>query len=330
MAVHAVLLAVAVLLVAAVPPARAFSVLAHQAVVDRSWDGAIVPALRRRFPQLGGADLERARAHAYGGSHIPDLGYFPFGNRLFTDLLHYVRSGDLVGALLRHAQTADEYAFALGALSHYVTDDTGHPDATNPTVAELYPKLRKEHGDRVAYADDPSAHLQTEFRFDVLQVSRSRQRPDLFRHALAFQVSKPVLERAFRETYGLRLDDLFASTEVAIVTYRWAFRDLVHEATAIAWQLYRADIERLDPEATAERFVANISRADFEEQFGRSFREPGYLPGVFAFLVKLVPDVGPFERLPYKPLPPDARERFAGALERAVHRYRRTVAAGRR
>jgi zinc dependent phospholipase C len=310
-------------------PARAFSVLAHQAIVDRSWDDAIVPALRARFGRVSREDLERAHAFAWGGSHIADLGYFPLGNREFTDLVHYVRSGDFVTALVEEARTPDEYAFALGALSHYIGDDTGHPEATNRVVPELYPKLRRQYGEQVTYADDHASHLKTEFRFDVLALAQRKQTPDLFDHAIAFAVSEPLLDRAFQRTYGLRLDDLFASTDVAITTYRWAFRSLVHEATGIAWQLYRADIQRLDPAATPARFVHDMSRADFEKQFGDAYREPGYFARFVAFLVKLVPDVGPFERLPYKPLPAEAQARFTRAVDHAVARYRTAVADAR-
>src|SRR5215471_17308692 len=144
----AVSLAVAALLAAA-SPASGFSVLTHQAVVDACWDTSVVPALRQRFPRATKDEIERSRAFAHGGSHIPDLGYFPLGSRLFTDLLHYVRPGDFFTSLTKNASTLDEYAFALGALSHFVTDDIGHPLATNATVAEVYPELRRKYGDRV-------------------------------------------------------------------------------------------------------------------------------------------------------------------------------------
>ena len=309
-------------------PSRAFSVLAHQGVVDSSWERVLVPALRRRFPDAEAEDLIRARAFAYGGSHIADLGYFPLGNLEFTDLLHYVRSGDFVAALVESATSLDKYAFALGALAHYVTDNIGHPEATNRAVAEIYPKLRKKYGDRVTYADSHSAHLATEFRFDVLQLSRSEQSPDLFHHAIAFEVSKPALERAFQATYGLRLDDLFTSTDTAIATYRWGFRGLVHEATGIAWRLYRSDIQRLAPKATKAEFVYELPRTDFEKEFGKTFREPGYFTRFIAFFVKLVPNVGPFKRLPYKPLPAHVRELFITALDHAADRYRSALPRG--
>jgi hypothetical protein len=307
-------------------PAVALSVLAHQAVVDEAWDGTIVPALRRAFPGASSEEIARARAYAHGGSHIADLGYFPLGQRLFTDLVHYVRSGDFFATLVRDARTIDELAFALGGVSHHVTDGIGHPEATNRTVPEIYPKLERKYGETVTYAEDPRAHLETEFRFDVLAVARNPKSLDLFRHAVEFEVAKPLLERAFRETYGIDLSDVFEDENVAITTYRWAFRGLVHEATGIAWQLYRADIERLDPTATAAGFAHDLSRADFETEFGKAYRQPGYFAKFVAFLVKLVPNVGPLKRLPSKPLPADAQQRFAETMTKIVRSYERVVA----
>ena len=318
------LLALSCTLFATAPEARAFSVLAHQAVVDRSWDATLAPAIGRRYP---GADLERARAFAYGGSHVADLGYFPLGSELFTELLHYVRTGDFVANLLASARDANEYAFALGALAHYVADTTGHPEATNRVVPELYPKLRKKFGDEVTYADDQGSHLQTEFRFDVFQMAHTKGGRDIFHHALQFEIATRALDEAFQKTYGLRLDDLFASTDAAILTYRYAFRGLIQEVTGIAWQLYQADIQTLDPKMTPTGFVYDLSREDFENEFGKVVTEPGYFAKFFAFLVKLVPDVGPLKPDVVKPLPPAAQERYRVALEHAVTRYRTAVAA---
>jgi hypothetical protein len=302
------LVALVALIGASPATSHGFSVLAHQAVVDRSWDATLAPALQRRFP---GGDPVRARSFAYGGSHVADLGYFPFGSKLFTELLHYVRTGDFVANLLAAARDADEYAFALGALAHYVAD----------------PKLGKKFGERVTYADDAASHLQTEFRFDVFQMARTRGSHDLFHHALQFEVATRVLDAAMAQTYGLRLGDLFASPEVAILTYRYAFRGLIHEATGIAWEIYRADIQALDPQATPAGFVYDLSREDFETEFGKVAAEPGYFAKAFAWLTMLVPNVGPFKRTVFKPLPPAAREQYAAALDHAVARYRAMVAS---
>src|SRR6185503_5000922 len=150
-------------------PAPAYSVLSHEALIDAAWDASIEPALRARFPGASAEDLRRARAYAYGGSLIQDLGYYPFGNKLFSDLAHYVRSGALLEALVRESRSLDEYAFALGALSHYSGDDLGHALATNRSVPLLFPKLARRYGREVAYADDPTAHIHIEFGFDIVQ-----------------------------------------------------------------------------------------------------------------------------------------------------------------
>src|ERR1700723_3740883 len=120
---------------------QAFSVLTHEAIIDSAWKDSIRPLLLQRFPNATKEELKDAHAYAYGGSIIQDMGYYPFGSHLFSDLTHYVRSGDFVLALLDESHDINEYAFALGALAHYASDNNGHPLATNPSVAILYPKL---------------------------------------------------------------------------------------------------------------------------------------------------------------------------------------------
>jgi hypothetical protein len=203
--------AVAVLLVWS-PAAEGYSVLTHEAIVDTAWEQSIKPLLLKRFPNSTPDDLIAAHAYAYGGCIIQDMGYYPFGSKFFSDLVHYVRSGDFVTSLIAESQNLNEYAFALGALAHYAADNTGHAIAVNPSVPIEYPKLRREYGKRVTYEDDPAAHLKVEFGFDVLQVARGNYAPKSYHDFIGFQVSKPVLERAFADTYepgaarGLKAD----------------------------------------------------------------------------------------------------------------------------
>lgn len=184
-----------------------YSVLTHEAIIDQAWKDSIQPILLKRFPQATPEQLRVAHAHAYGGAIILDLGYYPFGNRFFTDAVHYVRSGDFIEALLLEAQDLNEYAFALGSVAHYVADNLGHSIGVNRAVPIMYPKLRARHGDTVTYVEDPTAHLKTEFGFDVLQLARGRYAPESHRDFIGFKVSKPVLARAFKRTYGLELKD---------------------------------------------------------------------------------------------------------------------------
>jgi len=322
-----ILLITGTFLLVASTSSQAFSVLAHQAVVDQAWDSALLPLLHKRFPNANQQELKDAHAYARGGSHLPDLGYFPLGSRLFTDLLHYVCTGDFISRLLAEARSANEYAFALGMLGHYEADVTGHTEATNLAVPIIYPKLAMQYGKSVPYADSTSAHLATEFRFDVLQVAHSEQIPNRLEQSIEFKVPQEFLERVFRETYGLDLNDLFESYDVAITTYRWGFRMLINEGTGIAWQLYREDIESLRPGTTSKQFVQEMSRADFVKLFGKTFLEPGYFVRFVGFVGNLLPNVGPFKRLPYKPLPRDVQELYFHAFYNACHEYLREVGA---
>jgi hypothetical protein len=115
-------------------PSKGYSILAHEAVIDAAWDKSILPLLKLKYPDSPVDSLKKARSYAYGGSLIADMGYFPLGNPYFTNLVHYVRSGDFVSALLSESQNLYEYAFALGALAHYMTDKYGHSLATNIAV----------------------------------------------------------------------------------------------------------------------------------------------------------------------------------------------------
>src|SRR4051812_13600402 len=181
---------------------HAYSVLAHEAAIDANWDTSIAPLLRRRFPRANTDALLRARSFAYGGSVIQDLGYYPFGSRFFSNLLHYVRSGDFVEALLHEARDVDEYAFALGALAHYANDNAGHPDAVNRAVPMVFPKLRAKFGDVVTYVDAPKEHVIVEFSFDIVQAAGGTYLPEAYRSFIGFRVATPLLERAFHDTYG--------------------------------------------------------------------------------------------------------------------------------
>src|SRR5665213_3133226 len=181
---------------------KAYSVLTHEALVDASWDKSILPLLKHKYPVATDQELKTAHAYAYGGCLIADMGYFPFGNVYFTDLAHYVRSGDFVEALLSESENLDEYAFALGSLCHYMADKYGHSIATNHVVPIIYPEDRQKFGSVVTYEQDHIAHSRVEISFDVLQTARGNYATAAYHDFIGFEVAKPVLERAFLKTYG--------------------------------------------------------------------------------------------------------------------------------
>jgi hypothetical protein len=303
-----------------------YSVLTHQAVVDSAWDREIEPRLRHRFPNATPEQLRKARAHAYGGCIIQDLGYYPFGNKFFSDLVHYVRSGDFVEALIAEARDLNEYAFAFGALAHYASDTVGHPVAVNPAVAMEYPKLARKFGPRVTYAENPAAHIKTEFGFDVLQVAQGNYAPEAYHSFIGFEVSKPLLERAFRATYSLELSDVFASVDLALGTYRHTVSGLIPAATRAAWILNGDELTRARPGLTRDRFIFNLTRAEYEKEWGAGYERPGIGSRVIAFLFRLVPKWGPFKGLDFHPPGPEAQRLFMSSFNETLGLYRKLLA----
>src|SRR5437764_5447370 len=276
-----------------------YSVLTHEEIVDLLWKQKIQPLLLKRFPDATEEDLRKAHAYAYGGCVLQDMGYYPFGNKYFSDLVHYVRTGDFVSALIADSTNINEYAFALGALAHYSSDNMGHP-AINQVVAIEFPKLRKKYGDEVTYADDHKAHIRTEFGFDMVQVAKNRYTSDRYHYFIGFEVSKPVLERAFIKIYGLQLKDVLGDEDMSISTFRRAISTVIPEMTRVALLNRRADLVRDTPNFDRRKFLYHLSRTNYEKQWGRGYRRPGFGSRVLAFILRIVPKIGPASALQFK------------------------------
>jgi Zinc dependent phospholipase C len=306
-------------------PCDAYSVLSHEAVVDSAWDDAIKPLLLKRFPNATHDELKEAHSYAYGGCVIQDLGYYPFGSHLFSDLVHYVRSGDFVQALLRDSATLDEYAFALGALAHYAADNYGHSIATNHAVPMLYPKLKIKFGDVVAYDQAPAEHLKTEFGFDVVQVAKGRYAPDAYRDFIGFQVSEDLLARAFHETYCLDLKSIFASYDLALGTYRRGVSEVIPKMTEAAWEAKKNDIQKDIPGITKQKFLYHVSRASYEKNWKEKYRQPSASAKLIAFFFRLVPKIGPFRALSFKAPTPEVEKLFMASFNGSVTDYERLL-----
>jgi hypothetical protein len=306
--------------------ASGYSVLTHEAIVDTLWIDSILPVLTKRFPDGGEDQLNQAHAYAYGGCIIQDLGYYPFGSHFYSDLTHYVRSADFIQSLLDNSQNPDEYAFALGAASHYGADVDGHAIAVNVAVPMLYPRLRMKFGNVVTYADNPQAHLKTEFGFDVLQIARGHYAPKAYHDFIGFAVSKDLLDRAFQDTYGLRLKDLFATLDLALGTYRFSVSTMIPDMTRAAWELKRAEIVKDEPAISRTQFVYNMKRASFTQEWGSVYKPPGLFARMFAFLTRMLPKVGPLSGLGYKLPTPQTEKMFEDSFDAAVIRDRRSFA----
>ena len=314
--------AAAIILVMLAPCVRmfAYSVLTHEEIVDLAWTSEIRPLLLQRFPNLTEDQIKEAHAYAYGGSVIQDLGYYPFGSKDFSDLVHYVRTGDFVIELLRQSQDADEYAFALGALSHYTADIDGHP-AVNQAVALHYPKLRAKYGNSVRYAQDTTAHLKTEFGFDTLQVAKNRYAPEQYHDFIGFKVAQPLLERTFPVVYGLQLQDVLAHEDLAIGSYRFSVSQLIPKMTQVALQTHKKDLMRETPDFAKSKFLYRLSRSDYEREWGKTYTKPGFGTRLLAALLRFIPKVGPFKGLGFNNPTPQTEDLYIKSINTTVDQY---------
>jgi hypothetical protein len=303
-----------------------YSILTHEAVIDSVWDASLQKLLLKRFPAATPEELEEAHAYAYGGCIIQDMGYYPFSSRFFSDLAHYVRSGDFIAALIRESQDLNEYAFALGALEHAAADAEGHRIATNRAVPLLYPQLRRRFGTAVTYWDNPVAHIRTEFGFDVLQIASGRYAPDRYRSFIGFKVSKDVLERAFLDTYGMEMKDVFGSVNLALGSYRYAVKSIVPGMTRVAWSLKQEQLKKEIPGITRKKFLYNLSRSSYEKEWGTEYHKPGLCTKILTFLLRWLPGRGPFSALKIPTPTPEVEKLFMTSFNATVDRYKAMLA----
>jgi hypothetical protein len=299
----------------------AYSVLTHEEVVDLLWADEIRPLLTKRYPGLTDDQIKEAHAYAYGGAVVQDLGYYPFGSKEFSDLVHYVRAGDFVRELLLESQDVNEFAFALGALAHYTSDINGHP-AVNQAVAIEYPKLRTKYGKSVTYAEDKSAHLKTEFGFDTLQVAKNRYASQQYHDFIGFNVSKPLLERVFPVIYGIDLKDALAHEDLAIGTYRFSVSRVIPQMTRVALASHKKEIVREHPDFAKKQFLYHLSRTAYEKEWGKDYTKPGFGARFMAILLRLVPRIGPFKGLSFNNPTPQTEDLYFKSINLTVDRYR--------
>jgi hypothetical protein len=304
----------------------AYSVLTHEQVVDLLWDSRIQPMLKARFPGLSDQELKEAHAYAYGGSLVQDMGYYPFGNRYFSDLTHYVRTGSFVTALIQEAGTANEYAFALGALAHYAADNDGHP-AVNRAVAMEFPKLRKKYGDVVTYEDSPRSHIRAEFGFDMAEVAKNHYTSDAFHDFIGFEISQSLLERVFPKVYGINFNDVISNEDLAIGTFRRAISQVIPEMTRVALLARKKEIVKNTPSAAKQRYLYYLSRAEYEKEWGNKYRRPGIGGRILAVLLRIIPKVGPFSALNFKIPPQPAEDLFVKSIDDTVQSYTQLLSA---
>lgn len=306
--------------------AKAYSILSHEALIDASWEKHIKPLLLAKYPNTTPEEIHKAHAYAYGGCLMPDIGYAPFGSEYFTNLAHYVRSGDFVENLIDEAQNVNEYAFALGTMCHYMADKYGHSLGTNKIVPLEYPKLKKKYGKVVTYEESNETHSKVEISFDVLQLARGNYASEAYHDFIGFEVSTPVLERAFLKTYGNDLHDIFGNLPFAISTFRWTVRDLMPTVTRAAWKTKKDDIKKLSPGIDSHKFHYRMSKKKYYTEYGSDRQRPGFTAGILAFIIKILPKVGPLKALQFKVMSPAGEKLFIASFDTVLVHYNSALA----
>ncbi|QKJ28984.1 zinc dependent phospholipase C family protein [Mucilaginibacter mali] len=302
-------------------PSFSFSILAHEAIIDAEWLGHIRPLLLKKYPGSTDAELDKAHAFAYGGSLVADMGYMPSGCPYFTNLLHYVRSGDMVMALINESQNVNEYAFALGAMSHYMADKYGHALATNVSVPIVYPQLEKKFGRVVTYDNDHSSHSSIEFAYDIIQTYKGNYASTAYHNFTGFEMATPVLERAFLKIYGHSLYSVFPNFQKAINNFRWGVREFFPELARTAWQT--------DPEGTQlsidsinqKTFTSRMPKNAFDKQFGKDYDRTGLLARGVVAVINALPKIGPLKKLNFKYPGITAEELYMRSMDSIMVNY---------
>jgi hypothetical protein len=306
----------------AATPAEPYSVQTHQELIDLAWKLSIRPLLLKYYPNLTEAQLQEAHAYAYGGSAIQDFGYYPFGNGFFSDLTHYVRSGDFVLNLLHDAHNADELAFAIGSLSHYIGDTVGHSMAVNHSVPVEFPKLEEKYGDDINYAENPHAHVQTEFAFDINQLSKGRFAPSEYTKFVGLEVPRDLLRKSFYETYGLNLPDIIGSKETSIRVYRYAVRRFLPNIARAETILHKKNFPEDVPSPDIEDLKKDLLQASADNNWEAYRKKPGVRSHLYAGFIYILPKVGTLKMLAIKGPTVDTEVLYVKSVNRSIKSLR--------
>jgi len=302
-----------------------YSVQTHQELIDLAWKQSIRPILLKHFPTLTEAQLQEAHAYSYGGCAIQDFGYYPFGNKFFSDLTHYVRSGDFVLSLLHNAQTPNEVAFAVGSLSHYIGDAIGHSAAVNLSVPIEFPKLEKRYGSTINYAEDPHAHVQTEFAFDINQLSKLRFAPSAYTKFVGLEVPTDLLRKAFFETYGLRLPDIIGTRQTSLRIYRYAVRrflpNIARAETILHKKNFPADVSTPD----FDLFTKDLLQASADNNWEAYRKRPGVRSHLYAGFIFILPKIGSLQMLAIKGPNEHTEDLYIKSVNRSIAGLRRVL-----
>lgn len=316
---------VALTLILTAAPALPYSFQTHEQLIDLTWKASIRPLLLARFPNLTPAQLHEAHAYAYGGCAIQDIGYYPFGDGFYSDLMHYVRTGDFIRSLLRNARTPDELAFAIGALTHYVADNIGHSEAVNLSVPVEFPKLAKKYGPNVNYGEDPHAHVRTEFAFDINELTKRRMAPSAYLRHVGLYVATDLFRRSFYETYGIDIKRLFIPGHPIVRGYAFAVRSFLPRISYAEAVLHRNSFPPDTASEPLDKLKASLAQADYENGWDQYRKKAGFLTYTMAGIIYILPKIGPLSNLSIRGPDEHTQELYVESLNQTIDTLRQML-----
>ncbi|HEV2645341.1 MAG TPA: zinc dependent phospholipase C family protein [Acidobacteriaceae bacterium] len=308
-------------------PARAYAVLTHEEIVDLTWADSIQPLLLHRFPNLTPEQLQEAHAYAYGGSLIQDMGYYPLGQPSFSNLLHYVRTGDFIASLFRESKDQNDVAFAIGALSHYLGDTIGHPSAVNLAVGKSFPELAAKYGPNVNYAEGKHQHVRAEFAFDINDIAKHRLAPEKYLNHIGFAIPVPLLARAFYDTYGLDLAKVLKKSHPKLRGYRYAVRALLPRVAYAETLLNRKRMPPDVPSPALDEFTKEVAALSAANNWDSYRRHAGIGTHLLAAFIFVLPKFGPLSILSLRGPTPSAEQDYVNSLMHTTDVFRQKLAS---
>jgi hypothetical protein len=156
-------------------------------------------------------------------------------------------------------------------------------------------------------------------------VAQGRYAPDSYHDFIGFEVSVPLLEQAFQETYGLDLKSVLSDEEKVLGSYRYDVSQLLPQATRIAWSLKKKEIMKDQPGITRNKFLYNLSRASYPKNWGNKYQPPTFKERFLAFLVRILPKIGPLKVLQLRTPTPETQRMFEASFNATLDRYRKLL-----
>jgi hypothetical protein len=254
------------------------------------------------------------------------MGYYPFGQPSFSNLLHYVRTGDFISALFRESKDQNDVAFSIGALSHYLGDTIGHPTAVNLAVGKSFPELAARYGPNVNYAEGKHQHVRAEFAFDINDIAKHRLAPERYLNHVGFAVPVPLLTRAFYDTYGLDLAKVLKNGHPKLRGYRYAVRSLLPRVAYAETLLYRNRMPPDVPSPALDEFSKEVAALSTANNWAAYRRHAGIGTHLLAAFIFILPKVGALSDLSLRGPTPSAEQDYVNSLMHTTDVFRQTLA----